>query len=336
MPDWRPEIRRRLAGLRLAPAREDAIVEELSQYLDDCYEESIAGGAPPAEAYRQTLTELGESESLARELRRVERQFAPEPLNHGTNRRINMTADLLRDMRYGARTLGKSKGFIVVAISSLALGFALVATTLAVANAYMIRSMPFPAADRLYHVIYAAPGAPEPRGVAALDWKSLSDVVEAPDASQLARFYIGDGAGKREALGLSVAPGAGEMLGLRAVVGRSFLAEEYRAEAEKVVMIGYALWQQRFGADPNIVGRSFQASRSNLAEPPETFRIVGVLPPDFHYAREYARGVMEFAAPQTAPRQAYMARLRAGVTPAAADCSPQRQSPKPWPANCTA
>jgi predicted permease len=222
-------------------------------------------------------------------------------------------------LRYGARTLGRDKGFTVVAVFSLALGFALIATTLAVVNAYLIRSMPFPAADRLYHVIYSAPGVPEPRGVATIDWKSLSDVVEAPDASQLARFYIGEGAGKREALGLSVAPGAGDMLGVRTVLGRSFLAEEYRAEAEKVALIGHALWQERFGADPNVAGRSFEASRSNLAEPPETFRIVGVLPPDFHYARAYERGVMEFAVPLTTPRQAYLARLRSGVSPAAAE-----------------
>lgn len=173
--------------------------------------------------------------------------------------------------------------------------------------------MPFPAANRLYHVIYAPQGVPEPRGVAALDWKSLSEVVEVADASTLARFYLGEGAEKREALGLSVAPGASEILGVRTVLGRSFLAEEYRAESEKVALIGYALWQERFGGDPNIVGRSFQASRSNLAEPLETFRIVGVLPPDFHYAREYARGVMEFAVPLTTPRQAYMVRLRPGV-----------------------
>jgi predicted permease len=319
MTDWKNDIRQRLAKLKLEPAREVAIIEELAQDLEDCYADLLAGGVSEAEAYQQTLAELQGSELLARELQRVERQHQREPILPGTNRGKNMLADFWRDLRHGARTLAKNKGFTVVTVSSLALGFALVATTLAVVNAYLIRSMPFPAADRLYHVIYTAPGVPEPRGVATLDWKSLSDVVEAPDSSQLARFYIGEGAEKREALGLSVAPGAEEMLGLRTVVGRPFLAEEYRAEAEKVALIGYAMWRQRFGADPNIVGRSFQASRSNLAEPLETFRIVGVLPPDFHYAREYARGVMEFAAPLTAPRQAYMTRLRVGVTPAAAE-----------------
>jgi len=55
MPDWKAEIRRRLQGLRLTPAREAAVVEELAQYLDDYYAELLAGGATKAEAHRQTL-----------------------------------------------------------------------------------------------------------------------------------------------------------------------------------------------------------------------------------------------------------------------------------------
>ena len=65
MPDWKAEIRRRLQNLRLEPAREAAIVEELAQYLDDHYAELLADGATEAEAYRQTLTELSGSELLA-------------------------------------------------------------------------------------------------------------------------------------------------------------------------------------------------------------------------------------------------------------------------------
>ena len=71
MPDWKPEIRRRLVNLRLAPPRDAAIVEELAQYLDDYYVELLAGGATEAEAYHQTLTELRGSELLAHELRRM-------------------------------------------------------------------------------------------------------------------------------------------------------------------------------------------------------------------------------------------------------------------------
>jgi hypothetical protein len=100
-----------------------------------------------------------------------------------------------------SKCLTGEQGFAFVAVFSLALGFALAATTLAVVNAYLLRSLPFPAANRLYHVIYAPTGVPEPRSVATLDWQSLGDVVEAADASSLARFYLGEGAEKREALG---------------------------------------------------------------------------------------------------------------------------------------
>src|SRR5262249_5585094 len=101
MPEWKQEIRERLIGLRLEPTREVEIVEENSQHLEDCYEESLAGGATPAEARRRTLAALSDRELLARELRRVERQVAPEPVVLGTNRRSHMLADLLQDLRYG-------------------------------------------------------------------------------------------------------------------------------------------------------------------------------------------------------------------------------------------
>jgi hypothetical protein len=58
MPDWKPEIRRRLANLQLLPTREAAIVEELAQHLDDCYAELLAGGATEDAAYRAALAEL--------------------------------------------------------------------------------------------------------------------------------------------------------------------------------------------------------------------------------------------------------------------------------------
>src|SRR5262245_64956445 len=103
MPDWKAEIRRRLQNLRLEPAREAAIIEELAQYLEDCYAQLLAGGATEEEAYRAALAELSGSELLERELRRVERQVHEEPIVLGTNRRTNMLADLWQDLCFGLR-----------------------------------------------------------------------------------------------------------------------------------------------------------------------------------------------------------------------------------------
>src|SRR6266511_3110370 len=99
MPEWKAEIRARLANLHFSPTRENAIVEELSQDLDDCYAALLASGASEAEAYQQTLSELSSSEIPTRELRREERQFKKEPILLGTNQRATMIADLCQDLR---------------------------------------------------------------------------------------------------------------------------------------------------------------------------------------------------------------------------------------------
>ncbi len=66
MPEWEPEIKRRLEGLQLSPTREAAIVEQLAQHLDDCYAEWHSGGATEEEAIRAALAKLTESELVAR------------------------------------------------------------------------------------------------------------------------------------------------------------------------------------------------------------------------------------------------------------------------------
>src|SRR4029453_14638138 len=99
MPDFKEEIRKRVAALQLLPVREAEIVEELSQHLDDQYEQSLNRGATEEEACGAALAGLAGNHPPARELKRVERPIQHEPLALGTEK-TNLLGDLLQDLRF--------------------------------------------------------------------------------------------------------------------------------------------------------------------------------------------------------------------------------------------
>lgn len=87
MPEWKEEIRKRLAGLKLAPTRESEITEELAQHLEDRYQELLIDGMAETEACDTALAELSDSQVLAGELIRVERMVKHEPVAWGGKRK---------------------------------------------------------------------------------------------------------------------------------------------------------------------------------------------------------------------------------------------------------
>lgn len=103
--------------------------------------------------------------------------------------------EITSEIRRAARNLARTPRFTIVAVACLAAGVAVAAAAIAVANAYLVRPLPYLGADRLYHVVYAQPGRPEPRGMTALDWTALRDVVEVADGSTVAvvRMFLKDG-----------------------------------------------------------------------------------------------------------------------------------------------
>jgi hypothetical protein len=139
MPDWKAEIRKRLAGLSLAPAREAEIVEELSQHLEDRLSDLVASGTAMADAVAATAAEL--EQSLALELRHVERNVSQEQTPLGA-RGGNFIGGILQDLLYGSRVLAKSRGFTATALLMLALGIGANTAIFQLIDAVRLRSLP--------------------------------------------------------------------------------------------------------------------------------------------------------------------------------------------------
>jgi predicted permease len=280
VPDWKPMIRRRLAGEQLAPAREAAIVEELAQHLDDYYAELLAGGAAEAEAERQTLAELNGSELLARELRRGKQPV--EPIVPGTNRRTNMIAALWQDLRFGARMLMKQPGFTLIAVLTLALGIGANTAIFSIVNAVLLRPFPYKEPERLVILRENFSG-----GVNSsvsypnfADWRAQSTLCDSIVAVRTNESFNLTGSGEPERLqGRLVSAEFFSTLSIKPLLGRDFLAEEDRPGATPAVILSYEFWQRRFGADPGLIGQ--QLTLNN-----QSFTVVGIAPPNFQFGME--------------------------------------------------
>lgn len=284
----------------------------------------------PGEWFRRArylLNRRREEEALRREME-AHREMMAAPARFGNTLRLREQAQdvwgwhwldaLVRDVRFAVRGLHRTPVFTLVAISSLAIGFALATTIVSVVNAYLIRSVPYPGADRLYHVRYAPPGPWEPRGMSGLDWTSTRDVVEFPIASAGESFYL-TGQGPASVLrGLRATRGFVEGLGISVVEGRRFTEQDFVEASERVALLGHSVWRDRFGSDPAAIGRLIRVEAESGPGAVETFRIVGILPPAFYFGRASRTGV-DLLVPQTSPVRAYMVRLRPGVPPAAAE-----------------
>jgi macrolide transport system ATP-binding/permease protein len=275
--DWKPEIRRRLAPLNLEPAREAAIVEELAQDLEDCYAGQLASGVSEAEAHRQTLAELSDSEFLRRELRRIEGSADPEPAILGTNRRTNMIADLWQDLRFGSRMLRKQPGFTLITVLTLALGIGANTAIFSLVDKVLIRKLPVEEPDRLV-VVSASRG----QGVSTtsnypdfVDYRDRNEVFEGLVCYYQRALTLSEGGQAERIQGMIVSGNYFTALRVQPALGRGFMPEEDKAPgAHPVVMLSYGLWQRRFGSEPGLIGKVV-----NLNGYP--FTVVGIAPPEF-------------------------------------------------------
>ena len=278
MPDFKVEIRARLAKLRLPPVREAEIVEELSQHLAEQYEDAMTRGASEEEARQCVLEELNAPDLLERELEHVE---SPAPRNNvapGIATKGNMFADLAQDLRYGLRTLLKSPAFTIVALSALALGIGANSAIFSVVNAVLLRPLPFKNPEQLVMVWENATHLGFPKNTPSppnfLDWQRQNTVF-AGMAAMVERSFNLTGVGEPERLdGRRVSANLFDVLGVPPLIGRTFVPDDDRPGTH-VVLLSYSLWQRRFGSDRSIIGRAVTLNG-------ESYTVIGVMPRGMH------------------------------------------------------
>src|SRR5262245_35956211 len=273
MPEWKHEISGRLASLKLQPAREAEIVEELSQHLKDYYAELRAGGATPEEALRVALAELGASDSLAQELQRVERPVEQEPIVLGSTRRRNMVADLWQDLRYGARMLRKRPGGALIVVITLGLGIGANTMFFSLLNSFLLAHLPGIAEqDRVVQIGRTNNG--EGFGSSSYadyrDYRDQTSTLAGIAAESEQQFHLGTGTAAERVKGALVSGNYFDVLGVRSAQGRLLQPSDAEFEgANPVAVISERLWRNHFGAEPGVAGKTISLNSF-------TYTIIGV------------------------------------------------------------
>lgn len=249
----------------------DEIDQELAGHLEAAVDDLVAEGWSPAAARQEAHRRFGSVELVRREVFRIDRAY------EGRLRLVGLAAEFFQDVAFALRRLGKSPVFAVIATLMLALGIGGSTLGFTLLDQIVLRPLPFPAAERMVRLGAQVQG--DRRSVSPgnfLEWRR-----QATSFSHLAAFHDrafnlrGDGAPKR-IFGLAASGDYFGVFGLAAERGRTFGHAEAASGQEHVAVLSHRLWQNGFGADPQIVGKTLR-----LDEVP--YLVLGVMPAALDY-----------------------------------------------------
>src|SRR6476661_6377996 len=229
-----------------------------------------------------------------------------------------MDGAMIADLRYAFRTLTRAPGFALAVILTLALGIGANSAIFSVVHGVLLRPLPYGEPGALVRIYGRYPefGRTSTSLPDFQDWRDQSHAFQQMSARYNTAFVLtGEGEPER-VIGDRVTANFLTTLGVRPLIGRSFLPEEEKVGGDdRVVMLGYGYWQRRFAGDPHIIGRQIQLSG-------QPFIVIGVTPKDFLVKREvdvYAPARADTTLPRRAEFMDVFARLRPGVTVQQAD-----------------
>ncbi len=198
-------------------------------------------------------------------------------------------------MNYAFRQLAKSPGFSAIAILTLALGIGLSASSFSLANAFLLRTVPYPEADRLVSVVGTSRQSDRDNHAPG----NLMDIRERVTSFSGFAIYNGDffslgepGQPAERVLAMNVAANFFDVLRLQPAHGRGFTPADFEADPSSAAILTHRAWVRRYAMDPGILGRTIRLNaRPHI--------VVGILPPEFEAPLVW--GPAEVLVPRTEP-----------------------------------
>jgi putative ABC transport system permease protein len=240
--------------------------DELETFVDMAAADQIRDGAPPAEARRRAVLQLGGLEQAKERVRAA---------------RYGAWLDVAgRDVRYGLRQVRRNPTFSAIAVATLALGIGVNTAMFSAVDAVLIRPLPYADADRLVMVwddstrtggeskFFSTPAEWH-------EWRRHNTVFTDIAASQPGDAIISGDGEPEELAARKVSGNFWSVLGAQPLLGRVFTEKE-DTQGARVVVISHGLWQRRFGASPDVVGRTI-----TLNDNP--YEVIGVMPRAFYF-----------------------------------------------------
>ena len=187
---------------------------------------------------------------------------------------------LFKELRYGVRSLLKHPGFTAIAVITLALGIGANTAMFSVINGVLLRPLPYHAPDRLVTIWEESPQ----RGMYQMpvsyanfrDWVDQNQTFEQISAYTFTNLNLTAAGEPAQLLAVRSSANLLSLVGAAPLLGRAFLPEEDREGANRVVILGHALWQSRFGSDSGIVGQSLTLND-------QSYTVVGVMSSNFQF-----------------------------------------------------
>lgn len=256
-------------------SREKDFSAELENHLQLHIEDNLRAGLSPEEARRHALLKLGGVEQVKTDYR--ERQGLP------------LLELFLHDSRFALRLLRKSPGFTAIAVLTLALGMGATTTIFSVVNSVLLRPLPYQNHNRLLRVQETHSGAPA-AGVTFssfgltyatfLDLEREAKTIENASAYRQWAFNVTGGGEPQQVSGALVSGNFFNALGSNALLGRTIRPEDDQPGGNnRVVVLSYALWRSRFGADKRILGQTLKVNSEPLV-------VIGLMPPGFDFPEQ--------------------------------------------------